>query len=197
MLARLYAAARLYVNFFQPSFKLKEKRREGAKTIKRYHAPAIPYERALAHPALPKAIRRKLRETHRNLDTVALLAEVRDAQAQLGERVDRRAGSPVDQAAEATAVAYFAEGLGKTWKSGEQQAIHRRSYVRRKPAPSAPRCWTHTLRVSKAGSPPNPTSRPSPLRAAFAKRGSAVSAISSSARSSASSGPGAQERRSC
>src|ERR1700726_2274965 len=34
----LYAAARLYVNFFQPSFKLKEKRREGAKVIKRYHA---------------------------------------------------------------------------------------------------------------------------------------------------------------
>jgi hypothetical protein len=34
-MARLYAAARLYVNFFQPSFKLKEKRREGAKVIKR------------------------------------------------------------------------------------------------------------------------------------------------------------------
>jgi hypothetical protein len=30
-MGRLYAAARLYVNFFQPSFKLKEKRREGAK----------------------------------------------------------------------------------------------------------------------------------------------------------------------
>jgi hypothetical protein len=30
VMARLYAAARLHVNFFQPSFKLKEKRREGA-----------------------------------------------------------------------------------------------------------------------------------------------------------------------
>ena len=50
VMARLYAAARLHVNFFQPSFKLKEKRREGAKVIKRYHAPATPYERALAHP---------------------------------------------------------------------------------------------------------------------------------------------------
>ncbi len=48
VMARLYAAARLHVNFFQPSFKLKEKRREGAKVIKRYHAPATPYERALA-----------------------------------------------------------------------------------------------------------------------------------------------------
>src|SRR6516164_4372554 len=36
-LARLFAAARLHINFFQPSFKLKEKQREGAKIIKRYH----------------------------------------------------------------------------------------------------------------------------------------------------------------
>jgi hypothetical protein len=50
-LARLFAAARLHINFFQPSFKLREKRRVGAKVIKRYHAPATPYARALAHPA--------------------------------------------------------------------------------------------------------------------------------------------------
>ena len=54
VMARLYAAARLYVNFFQPSFKLNEKRREGAKVIKRYHAPSTPYERALAHPEVPR-----------------------------------------------------------------------------------------------------------------------------------------------
>jgi hypothetical protein len=34
MLVRLYAASRLHTNFFQPSFKLKDKRREGAKVIK-------------------------------------------------------------------------------------------------------------------------------------------------------------------
>jgi hypothetical protein len=55
-LARPYAAARLYLNFFQPSFKLREKRFEGAKIIKRYHAPATPCERALAHPSFEKAI---------------------------------------------------------------------------------------------------------------------------------------------
>jgi hypothetical protein len=69
------------VNFFQPSFKLKEKRREGTKIIKRYHAPATPCERGLAHPAIDKAIKRKLRELRRSLDPVALLAEVREAQA--------------------------------------------------------------------------------------------------------------------
>jgi hypothetical protein len=31
VMGRLYAAARLYVNFLQPSFKLKQKRREGLK----------------------------------------------------------------------------------------------------------------------------------------------------------------------
>jgi hypothetical protein len=91
-LARLYAAARLHVNFFQASFKLKEKRREGAKVIKRYHAPATPYERALAHPARAKLVKRRLRVVYRSLDPIALLAEICAAQAELGERVDRRAG---------------------------------------------------------------------------------------------------------
>src|SRR5258705_985741 len=90
VMARLYAAARLHVNFFQPSFKLKEKRREGAKVIKRYHVPATPYERALAHPKLPKAIKRRLREIYRSLDPVALLAEIRAAQETLGGAVWQR-----------------------------------------------------------------------------------------------------------
>src|ERR1700710_195716 len=92
VLERLYAASRLHTNFFQPSFKLKYKRREGAKVIKRYHVPATPYERALAHPKLSKAVKRRLREIYRTLDPVALLAEMRDAQAELGTRVGARAG---------------------------------------------------------------------------------------------------------
>jgi hypothetical protein len=54
----LYAAARLYINFFQPSFKLKEKRREGAKVIKRYHVPSTPCKRALVHPKLAAAVKK-------------------------------------------------------------------------------------------------------------------------------------------
>jgi hypothetical protein len=77
VMARLYAAARLYVNFFQPSFKLKEKRREGAKVIKRYHPPSTPCERALAHPKVAAAVKQRLRDQYRTLDPVALLAEIR------------------------------------------------------------------------------------------------------------------------
>jgi len=91
VMGRLYAAARLYVNFFQPSFKLKEKRREGAKVIKRYHLPSTPYERALAHPKVTAAVKKRLRDQYRSLDPVGLLAEIRATQDELGNRVDRRA----------------------------------------------------------------------------------------------------------
>ena len=47
-LARLYSAARLFVNVFQPSFKLAEKTRVGARVHKRYHAPETPCGRLLA-----------------------------------------------------------------------------------------------------------------------------------------------------
>ncbi len=137
VMARLYAAARLYVNFFQPSFKLKEKRREGAKIIKRYHAPATPYDRALAHPKLPQTIKRRLRETYRGLDAVALLAEIRAAQQELGERVGNRGfgtapASPVDPPT-------FARSLGSSTKAGEVRATHRvgkRFYKKRIRMPS-------------------------------------------------------------
>ena len=52
-LARLYAAVRLFVNFFQPSFKLAEKQRDGARVIKRYHKPATPLSATAGGSANP------------------------------------------------------------------------------------------------------------------------------------------------
>ncbi len=138
MMARLYAAARLYVNFFQPSFKLKEKRREGAKVIKRYHPPSTPCTRALAHPRVPQAVKQRLREQYRTLDPVALLAEIRAVQEELGNRVDRRAGGARSQQRASTSTApelmqssapdavAFAKRLGTTVDAGEPRATHRR-----------------------------------------------------------------------
>ncbi|MGZ9020602.1 MAG: transposase [Rhodoplanes sp.] len=125
VMARLYAAARLHVNFFQPSFKLKEKRREGAKVIKRYHVPATPYERALAHPRLSKGIKLRLRETYRSLDPVALLAEIRVAQDKLGERIGKRGLAAATDASPADPLA-FARALGTTATAVEVRATHRR-----------------------------------------------------------------------
>ncbi len=136
VMARLYAAARLYVNFFQPSFKLKEKRREGAKVIKRYHAPLTPYQRALTHPRVTAAVKKRLRDQYRSLDPIALLAEIRATQEELGNRVDRRAGQARGlqrvRASTAPATAAFAKALGKTVKVGEPRATHRRPHRRYK-----------------------------------------------------------------
>ena len=132
VMGRLYAAARLYVNFFQPSFKLKEKRREGAKVIKRYHPPSTPYERALAHPKVTAAVKKRLRDQYRSLDPVGLLAGIRAIQDELGNRVDRRAGQArgLQCASTSTApatAASFAKTLGKTATAGEPRATHRRT----------------------------------------------------------------------
>jgi hypothetical protein len=129
-MARLYAASRMHVNFFQPSFKLKDKRREGAKVTKRYHAPATPYARALAHPKVSQAVKRRLRDLYRTLDPIALLAEIRTAQTELGSRVDRRGinngAAAVCRPSPAPDAATFAKGLGKTSQAGEPRATHRR-----------------------------------------------------------------------
>ena len=53
-LAQLYVSSRLYINFFQPSFKLKSKTRDGARVHKVYFAPATPCDR-LAGPQRRRA----------------------------------------------------------------------------------------------------------------------------------------------
>jgi hypothetical protein len=53
VIGRSLWAAQLYVNFFQPSFKLEENRSEAAKVIKRYYPPVTPYQRGLEHPEVP------------------------------------------------------------------------------------------------------------------------------------------------
>src|SRR3954452_10358716 len=155
VMGRLYAAARLYVNFFQPSFKLKEKRREGAKVIKRYHPPSTPYERALAHPKVTAAVKKRLRDQYRSLDPVALLAEIRATQEELGNRVDRRAGQargpqPAHTSTPPPTAATFAKTgvkvrrLFTTATSGDRSRIRLASRKTRCP---------HTCGVASRGAP--------------------------------------------
>jgi hypothetical protein len=54
-ITRLYGASRLFVNFFQPSFKLAAKHRDGAKVAKRYHPPQTPCERLLQSESISMA----------------------------------------------------------------------------------------------------------------------------------------------
>ena len=124
----------MHGNLFQPSFKLREKRREGARVIKRYHAPEPPVMRALAHAAVSEADKMRLRELLGHADPVLLLAEIRAAQADLGERVDER-GMGAERSAPPAPMdlAQFAASLKVAWSEGERRPTHRRRYVRIKP----------------------------------------------------------------
>ena len=83
MLVQLYQALRLYVNYFQPSFKLLEKKREGSATVKRYSPPATPCDRLLEHQAATGELKGQLVQHRAGLDPVALLHAIRKAQAAL------------------------------------------------------------------------------------------------------------------
>lgn len=89
--AQLYASSRLYINFFQPSFKLKSKTRDGARVHKVYLAPATPCDRLLAHDSVEPAIKERLKAQFNSFDPVRLLQEMRTAQQTLSEFADRLA----------------------------------------------------------------------------------------------------------
>src|SRR6202008_4114423 len=82
-IARLYQSARLYVNFFQPSFKLAGKQRDGALVRRRYHPPLTPCQRLLASPYVNEVTKDQLRQRFAPLDPVALLKAIRDPQQEL------------------------------------------------------------------------------------------------------------------
>ncbi|MBK9316414.1 MAG: transposase, partial [Acidobacteria bacterium] len=66
-LRRLYEASRLYVNFFQPSFKLKYKEREGAKVRKHYERPETPFRRLLQRDDVSEKTKQGLEEQYQML----------------------------------------------------------------------------------------------------------------------------------
>jgi hypothetical protein len=140
VLARLYAAMRLFVNFFQPSFKLAAKARDGAKVRKRYHPPATPCQRLLADARTSQEVRRRLNELRATLDPVRLLREVRVAQQQLVEIAD----TPViGDAAKPTppTLEQFLSGLRTAWQEGEVRPTSvpkaKPKRLRRRPDPLA------------------------------------------------------------
>jgi hypothetical protein len=83
-----YGALRLYVNFFQPSLKLKSKEREGAKVHREYETAMSPYRRVLACPEVPEWIKDKLRQKFMTLNPVDLVQQMECSQARLHKAVE-------------------------------------------------------------------------------------------------------------
>lgn len=115
-IARLYGASRLFVNFFQPSFKLASKQRDGAKVTKRYHSPQTPCERLLQADSIPMAAKSKLREISADLDPLKLLEEMRAVQAYLAALAD---GETPPTSSEPPNLAAFVASLSSAWHMGE------------------------------------------------------------------------------
>jgi hypothetical protein len=138
VLASLHEAARLYVNFFQPSFKLKSKKREGARVIKKYFTPATPYLRLLANDRVSTESKQQLRQVFDGLDPVLLLNDIREAQRTLAQM---EVGTETKQS-EVTSlgVKHFVESLSTAWRDGEVRPTHRK-----RPSALGPRTWRTRL----------------------------------------------------
>lgn len=135
-LGTLHEVARLYVNFFQPSFKLKSKVRDGAKVTKKYHVPATPYERLLASDRVTEQCKDQLRQTFSTLDPVELLNRIREAQRNLARH---EVGGENRRAAETSQeLSRFVESLSIAWRDGEVRATHRKQVT-------GPRPWRTRL----------------------------------------------------
>jgi hypothetical protein len=116
-ITRLYGASRLFVNFFQPSFKLAAKQRDGAKVVKRYHPPQTPCERLLQAESIPMATKNTLREIAADLDPLKLLEEMRAVQAYLAALTNGE--TPPPTTSEPPNLAAFVASLSSAWHAGE------------------------------------------------------------------------------
>ena len=129
-LAQLFQAVRLYVNYFQPSFKLRSKTREGAKVKKCYELPATPCERLLTHASVAEATKEKLRYERSQLDPLELLRRIRESQAALAALTSGELGNGPERAT----LEQFLAVLPELWRQGDARPTHRA-------APSKPRAY--------------------------------------------------------
>jgi hypothetical protein len=119
-LRRVYEASRLYINFFQPSFKLKSKYREGARVHKQYELPDTPYRRLLAQDNIAPETKKMLKQQMESLDPVLLLKHIRDAQDTVMALSQNRTPEIV-----APDVTRFVSSLATAWRTGEVRPTHR------------------------------------------------------------------------
>ena len=131
-LAQLYSATRLFVNFFQPSFKIKEKVRVGARVTKRYHTPETPCSRLLAAESIAAQIKTRLLETANTLDPLQLLEHIRNMQQRLA--IIAAGGDPQTRISQKDDLTRFLASLATAWHEGEVRPTHRST-------PRAPRHW--------------------------------------------------------
>jgi len=121
-MAQLFEAVRLHVNYFQPSFKLRERTKEGSKIRKRYYPPATPCDRLLAHKAVDERVKEALRMRRSQLDPVELLHRIRQGQSALAALSTGEPSSGPDR----ENLDQFLAQLPQLWQLGEARPTHRK-----------------------------------------------------------------------
>lgn len=122
-MAHLFQTMRLYVNYFQPSFKLRERIRDGAKVRKLYHLPATPCEQLLAHKEVSEQIKGNLRAQNILLDPVELLHRMRQGQSALAALSTGELSPGPDR----QSLDQFLAQLPQLWRVGEIRPTHRKN----------------------------------------------------------------------
>ena len=90
-LGRIYDCVRLYMNFFQPTMKLLDKTRSGAKVHKVYDTARTPYQRLMESDVLTKDRKAQLVATYHGLNPILLLKQINSNLEQLWQMAVRHA----------------------------------------------------------------------------------------------------------
>ena len=106
------------MNFFQSSFKLAEKSRDGAKVMKRYHPLATPHQRLVSDPRTTAITCDRIAAVYATLDPVQLLRATQLGQQRLVEIADRPV-SGEKLAPTAPTLEAFLSSLRTAWREGE------------------------------------------------------------------------------
>jgi len=121
LLSNLYRVLHLYVNFFQPSFKLRSKEGSGAKKKKLYDSPLTPCDRLLLCSHIPENVKEALRGDRESLDPILLLKRIRELQSAIARLnyPDKK-----DRFSEEQSIEEFVKQLGELWQEGEIRPTH-------------------------------------------------------------------------
>lgn len=82
-LNELYGHLRLYVNFFQPVMKLKQKTRVGSRITRKYHDPKTPYQLVCESKLVDKAVKQMLKRQYGKLNPAELKRTITKLQNKL------------------------------------------------------------------------------------------------------------------
>ena len=116
---QMYMANRLFINFFQPSFKLLDTQRIGGKAVRKHDTPKTPYNRLMELHILRAELRSHFDDIIHALDPLKLLEAIRLYQRQLAQIA---VGDPVgDNNSDLTT---YLQSLAVLWQEGAVNPLH-------------------------------------------------------------------------